>query len=399
MFTQLRNAGGAPLDAASDIVLTTMRPVQVLTLLEQLWEAPRTPLRRSAMRIPNQYAHRNLGREGLAAEGAGDPATQCTWPHLIYAAMLEETRLLEIIRRVAFDWLHGERLPRPTQPSLQWLYVTEQAFFANPFPFTINSITSTLRPDRDAVRFNAYVRMFGFTPQSRPAEAGRPGYYRPDAVNGEFATVFEALLREVWRAYANVRNAVGPNETDDSAIADLARKLSEMLTSRRLSGALSREEFDAVAMLDWMLCTVDTTNEVMRNLNAVSDSTADRIRYLGSLVGVPAHARTDAYLQLARPMSNILLAMEAGVVNANTAWNLYHELNAVPGMLQGALTNDMLTVITNWSIVTGRNIKDASARAPVTEVIQAVERARAAALPSRDALSARTAVTRETAMA
>jgi hypothetical protein len=138
----------------------------------------------------------------------------------------------------------------------------------------------------------------------------------------------------------------------------LVRRLQEMLQSRRNAGTLSREEFDAVAMLSWFHLTVETDTDVVVDLNARAQGSADRLLKIGERVGLPAHARADAYFQLAAPMSNVLLAIESNAVTA------------APQLYSGFYMNDMLDIITQWSVATGRNVKDATARQPISNVLR-----------------------------
>jgi hypothetical protein len=131
-----------------------------------------------------------------------------------------------------------------------------------------------------------------------------------------------------------------------------------MLQSRRNAGTLSREEFDAVAMLSWFHLTVETDTSIVIDLNARAQGVADRLLKIGERVGLPAHARSDAYFQLAAPLSNVLLAIESNAVTA------------APQLYSGFYMNDMLAIITHWSVATGRNIKDATARQPISSVLR-----------------------------
>ena len=71
-------------------------------------------------------------------------------------------------------------------------------------------------------------------------------------------------------------------------------------------------------------------------------------------------------------MSNILIAIESGAVpNAQSLYN-------------GAFAADMLEIITNWSIVTGRNVKDPTLRLPVGKVLTAAVRGTVGDLAARD---------------
>jgi hypothetical protein len=130
-----------------------------------------------------------------------------------------------------------------------------------------------------------------------------------------------------------------------------------------LNGLLSREEFDAVACLSWFRLVISMDTEVVVNLSAQAAGEADRLKQIGTMVGVPAHSRTDAYLQLAQPMSLVLRAIENGTVTALGIGGLYDP--AVPGNLSAP----MLEIITNWSIATGRNMKDQNRRQSTLPVL------------------------------
>jgi hypothetical protein len=218
--------------------------------------------------------------------------------------------MVDIFRRVMFEWVTGERVPLPREATQHWLHVTEQLFFSFGWPYSIHSITSQLRPDSGAVRRNAYYRMFGMDLNHGTEDGQVYPYVKTDVANRDFASVFEALLSEVWRGYANRTTLVAENLTDDSAILTLVRRLREMLLSRRNGGALSREEFNAVAMLSWFHLTVETDTVVVEDLNARAQGEADRLIRIGERVGLPAQARSDAYFQLAVPMSHVLIQIE-----------------------------------------------------------------------------------------
>ena len=92
-----------------------------------------------------------------------DPTKRRTvlWDHLIYAYMIENTRIYEIFRRVLYEFLYGEKLGVPLPDAQDWLRNTEELFYRDPPPFFITTITSDIRADLRASRRNAYQRMFG----------------------------------------------------------------------------------------------------------------------------------------------------------------------------------------------------------------------------------------------
>src|SRR5581483_6282646 len=90
------------------------------------------------------------------------PPPPYIWKHLIYAYMIENTRVYEIFARVIAEFAFGERLGTPTTEETQrWLRTTEQLFYSPDAPFQIYNLTSFIRPDARSVRRNAYQRMFG----------------------------------------------------------------------------------------------------------------------------------------------------------------------------------------------------------------------------------------------
>jgi hypothetical protein len=80
------------------------------------------------------------------------------------------------------------------------------------------------------------------------------------------------------------------------------------------------------------------------------------------------------YFQLAEPMSRILIGLETGH---------YSETDQVPVLYSpGAIRNDMMTIITHWSIATGRDIKAGKVTASPRAAVPVQPVAGAPALPA-----------------
>jgi hypothetical protein len=274
------------------------------------------------------------------------------WQHIIYAYAIENTRIVEIFRRVLREMLTGERLGRPNPTVLSWLRDTEELFFTDRLGHWIFSPVSRLRDDAGAIRRNAYYRMFGMDLNHGTEDGRSYPYSKPDAANRDFASTFEQLLRETWRGYTNRRNQIGMNSTDNAYLGDLVLKLHDMLRDRRMYGNLAREEFYSVATLSWFHLTVSANNQVVTTLQAHGNNAADRLRAIGERVGLPAHTRAYNYFLMANELSEILSQIETGALNANNTQNLYDDTIAP------RTTNTMLTVINHWSAATGRNLKE-----------------------------------------
>ncbi len=374
MFVQLATAltplFPTPEDAAQS-VLSGFNSTQLADYLEQYWRVAAVALR------PSYQAAIDVNGADLAAMARFDtlepvipPVPPLPLPgpggivngpeafhHLVYAYLLENTKMVEIFRRVLFEFSHGERLSLGSQVTQRWAQLTEELFFTHPRAYSIRGVTSDIRSRHEAVRRNTYHRLLGFDLNHGQDDGSPYPYTRSDVANRDFAQLFEALLREVWIGVKNRSNFVGEDATDDNAIDTLLRRLREMLLARRLGGALTREEFDAVAMLSWFHLTLLFNTAITDDLRAGAAGPTDRLRLIGQKVGIAPHSRTDAFLQLAQPMSIILRAVELNAIPSSTA--LYN----------GPYAADMLTIITQWSIATGQNLKDPTMRLSVTDAV------------------------------
>lgn len=310
-----------------------------------------------SIQFPTAARSRNISADGTGLTGPAGTTPRAVvtqyppnlWDHLIYAYMIENTRVYEIFRRVLEEYSYGERLGFPSIESQRWLRTTEQLFYRDNPPFQIYSLVSWIRPDIRAVRRNAYHRMFGLD-LNHGTDDNRPyPYPRAAAANIEFTSTFEELLREVWRAIENVRNAVGPNQTDITTIANLSRTLFDMLRARRQDGNLARDELFHVVTMDWLHLTLTFNTPIVTDLKAEAPSAAERLEKIGERVGLPAHSRSDSYFYLAENMSLVLRALELGTFNEAT--------RATALFQTGAFQDAMQQIITHWSIATGRDVK------------------------------------------
>lgn len=360
MFRQLARLiyPGGPPPAAQQAAETVfgIHPIQLSRFLEEVW-AFRNPNLLTPTRleipagVPQVALERDSGIAALIPAANAKDYPPAIWDHLIYAYMVENTRVYEIFRRVLEEFAYGERLGVPSDAGQRWLRTAEQFFYRDSPPFQIYSLPSWIRPDIRAVRRNVYHRMFGLD-LNHGTDDNRPyPYPRAAAANTDFVATFEELLREVWRAIENVRNQVGPNQTDVSTIANLARTIHDMLRVRRQenSGNLGRDELLHVSTMSWFHLTLEFDTPIVLDLKAQASSPAERLQKIGERVGLPAHSRSDSYFFLAVNMSLLLREIELGTFNTPTG---------APGLFQAGVFQDaMQQVITHWSIATGRDVK------------------------------------------
>jgi hypothetical protein len=279
------------------------------------------------------------------------------WDHLIYAYLIENTRIYDIFRKVIHEYRHGEQLGVPLASSQHWLRNTEELFFRDAAPFSIYSVSSYIRPDLGASRRNAYYRMFGMDLNHGMSDNKPYPYEKPETANREFVSTFEEFLREVWVGIANSANTSGLKQTDDAAISNLARRLHDMLRTRRTNGNLSQEEFWFVSMMSWFHLSLEFDSPIVVSLRAEGASEEERLKKIAERVKLPAHGKSYYFFRLADPLSRLLTQIEIGTYNnPNTVRALYTD--EIPPGTPNPVEDDMRLIITYWSYATDRNMKE-----------------------------------------
>jgi hypothetical protein len=324
-------------------------PFDLMLHMEQVWAAFNGPP--------------GLGRQALVAPGAfaaaAPPPGAMAWDHLGYSYVLENTRAVQILRRVVREYRSGEGLGIPSVAGQRWLDATEVLLFGAANPIAPWLSTSMVRLDPEAVRRNAYWRLFGLdlafgTDDNRP-----PVYDKANAANTSFVRLFEELLFELWQAITNVRNFSGVNASDDDRIYRIAEELRFVLNSRRQLQMLAREELAAATALGWAELTVSANTPIVVDLKAEGTSASDRLRLIGERVGLPAHSKSAALFSMSAELSLFLRTIELGLVTApNLSWLLYLELpppNAPP--VPAPIGVESRRVITEWAAATGKDLK------------------------------------------
>lgn len=357
--------------------LFCLHPVEIRALLELGWETRvhrkdengsnvGRPNRRSKIeQLPKYFIDALFGE----SEPSFDPSgvildsfpkdnrdkfkCESRWDHLIYAYLIENTSVYNVFRGVLFEHLHGEKLSVPMEEAQSWLRNTEELFYSNPAPFSIYNVVSNVRPNMEATRRNNYFRMFGMDLNHGDANNKPFAFVKAESSNRDFVSTFEDFLREVWIGIVNTQNNSGEKRTDDAGIASLARQLHDMLNDRRLNGNISREEFFAVSMMSWFHLTLEFNSDIIKSLRAEGTREDQRLYRIAERVGVPAHAKSYDFFQLAKPMSRILTMIETGVFNDDAGVRSLFRSGGVANPIEA----DMRTIITHWGYSTGRDMK------------------------------------------
>ena len=337
---------------------STFDPLDLVLHMEQVWDAanlwspnprPAGPARQLA-----------IGANSFNAVAPpvnvmpGAPAAPA-WHHLGYALAIENTRAPQIMARVVRAFRAGEDLGIPSYATQRWLDTTEVLLFGAGYGLPAWLSISSVRPDAEAVRRNAYFRLFGMD-LAFGTEGNAPFAYEKSATaNKPFVQMFEELLYELWRAIENVNNFSGPNAADDDRIFRLAEQICFMLRSRRQNALLGREELAAVTAMGWLDLSLSANTPVVNDLRSNATNQADRLRFIGERVGLAPHSKASAFFSMSDELSLFLRALEARwVIDATQSWLLYRT-NPPP-----AIGAQVRRVITEWSAASGRDLKTRS---------------------------------------
>lgn len=398
MFRQLIQRMVDATNATPVSVATVLQadPTDILLAVDQVWEAanvlgvPQPPPLNVltaggpiAATVPAGQSRTLRHDEGYFAQwpplaAPGQPMGR-SWDHLIYAYMIENTRALQIFGRLVREFRTGEALGSASPLTQRWLDTTEALLFGAEAPFPSFRATSQLRPDPEAVRRNAYARLFKLELAFGTEVNGPAAYPKPLAVNSAFVGLLEELLYECWRAVTNIRNLVGMNETDDDRIYRIAEELAFMLDERTQNGNLAREELAAVAAASWIELVLSSNNDVIRDLRAEAVSVDGRLKLIGEKLRMAPHSRSDALFGLAVPLSDVLRTVQLRILrDGRDAWLLYSTVvpNGVvlPPNALVPLGPQIQRIVTEWSAATGRDLKARKAPVAITGAKQVAAR-------------------------
>ena len=307
--------------------------------------------------------------------------------HMIYAYLVENSRIAQIFERLLFMYLHDEKLNKATTPAnrkaFQWIINTENLFFKDLSNASYRNIRSQVRASLDATRRSAYFRLFGMDLAFGDLAANAAvNFHKAEFNNQPFILLFEKFITEVWQAYTNASNSSGPNTTDMFTIVDAAQKIQEMLMSRRTTETnfnnyryfnLSKEEYSSVVMMSWFYEVVSYDSPLIQFLRCNGGTPGERLINIGNKVGVPAHSKSEGLLDIAPPMNTLLRRVELGDYNNESAVTdiIKSQANNLPlSSPERQALNDLLLIINNWEKATGHRIKNPDAKITGTVRVQ-----------------------------
>ncbi|NUP11045.1 MAG: hypothetical protein HOW73_33790 [Polyangiaceae bacterium] len=393
--------GGAP----GNYPIVDAHPMQLSAYLEAIWNAYRgAPLTPSAAVLPYDGLALAGSLDSLVPGGGATPFSQAAtaavndlivgpgrtpttpWRHLIYAYLIETTGAYEVVAKLLKDAVYDETLGPLSERTHRWLRLTEDLFFRDGNGSLVSTLTSRVRPDDGLIRRNAYTRLLG-VPLGFGADKATNDP-TPTAVNSDFVSTLENLLRQLWGGYTNARNTTGANTTDQNQMIELIDRLRIMLNRRRDPNgvSLAREEFVAVATMSWIDFTFSADTPVVQDLRAIGASPDIRLQRVAERAGTRYHANARNFFALANGVTSfqnpgapvvepgalpeLLREIEQGIWTPANIGALYLPASAPgfpvppPGPPPDAWHQRTLEIINHWAIVTGRELKAAPVAGP-----------------------------------
>jgi hypothetical protein len=277
--------------------------------------------------------------------------------------------------------MYTEQLETPSQQGQLFWRNLEYLIYGDAMPSMVWTTSGRVRRDETANRMASYYWMFGIDLSHAAELSTRHPYQKPAASNRDFIPTFEAFAREVWRGIVNAKNTSGMNDTDPTVISTLARRMYDMMATRRLSGNLSREEFRAVAILSFIHLAVLYDSPAVVDLKATASSPEMRLNKMAERVEMRANPKSKQLFDLAGPFSILLQSIESGAFNDTSGAQLLY--SQVPPAF---VSQNAETVIDQYTLATGRDLKSQAVSLTARPATLPLSPAKRPALPSQRAV-------------
>jgi hypothetical protein len=284
--------------------------------------------------------------------------------HLMYAYMMENTKIVQIFEKIIMLYQNGEDLTIPMNNtnllSRPWLDNTHLLFYSNS-PYAIWNDNSLLGSNFEAIRRNAFFRIFGLDLNHGIGENNTQPvlYNRANHTNSGFIAQLENFLKLCWQMIINFSNTSSVNTTDLIALQEQANALKNMLLARRTTENnldnypvlnLSKVEYTSVVMMHWLNHAISYNSPIVREMGAEGVTAAERLSRLGQRVNIPCHSKAGNFLDLAPLLATLLRLVEMDEVDTS-----YITAIAKPSTREYAL---ITSILYNYQLATGRDLKN-----------------------------------------
>src|SRR5262249_41446398 len=120
----------------------------------------------------------------------GLQAGSVNWDHLIYAYLIENTRIYDIFRKVMDVYQHSEQIyTRSIDSQLFWRN-TEYLLYSDPAPTTVWQLNGATRKNEQSHRMTVYWRAFGLDLTHADELQDANPYQKPAAASMNFIPMF-----------------------------------------------------------------------------------------------------------------------------------------------------------------------------------------------------------------
>ncbi len=284
--------------------------------------------------------------------------------HLMYAYMIENTKIFQIFEKVIAKYQMGEDLTIPYSNrdvnSRLWIENTNLLFFANS-PYSVWNESYNNENNFDSVRRNAFYRLFGMDLNHGIGENNTKPvvYHRANHFNGSFIEQLETFLKLCWQMMINYTNTSNLNTTDLIALQEQANSLRTLLLSRRTTENnmenytmlnLSKVEYHSVVMAEWFNHAISYNSPIVMEMGAEGVTPAERLNRLAQKVGMNSHSKAANFLDLAPLLASLLRLLEMNEVD-----NSYLAAIANPLTRPYAL---ITSILYNYQQATGKDLKN-----------------------------------------
>jgi hypothetical protein len=226
--------------------------------------------------------------------------------HLIWSFFVESTGIVEVFRVLFKSFLVTDGILKLNRKDDKALIELLKTTLNNTFPFPSSSIT----PDLENLRYNAYWRLFGYVIKGK--ESYLAAELKPTNYNADFNSMFEKIMYEIFQGVLDKQITI-EKLANPSALAQLLNDLRRQLQNRTYN------EIEDIAELWYanfsmlrLLLNDDTKNHdlMVKRLNIRSTGEDKRLIELGEKLNVPV-ATTSLYLFiLADKMQEFLKRIE-----------------------------------------------------------------------------------------
>lgn len=241
--------------------------------------------------------------------------------HLISSYFIESTGIVEVFRVLLRSFQVTDEILKLNRTEDKDLIELLKVVLVKTFPIPESSIT----PDPEGLRYNAYWRLFGYVIKGK--EDRLSGDLKPNSYNAEFNTMFEKVMYEIFQGILDnqitIERLGNPN-----ALSQLLNDLSEQLRNRTYNTIEDQAEYwYAVFTALRALVTDDQNNHdlMVKRLNIRSIGEDKRLIELGEKLNVPVAIKSVYLFTLADKMQDFLKRIEDTTWTPAEAAKLFNE--------------------------------------------------------------------------